>query len=209
MPSPETALAFFLTALILGISPGPDIIFVLTQSALYGTKAGVFTTLGLSTGLCLQTLAVALGLVALLQLWPPAFIFLKICGALWLCWLAWQTFQAKPVISADAKGVNFPGLSRLYLRGVIMNITNPKVCVFFLAFLPQFCDPQKGNIALQTVFFGFLFVVATLIVFCGAACLGGRLALWLNSSPRLQLFINRLAGCIFLGLAVSLFFVES
>lgn len=209
MPSFEIATTFFITAIILGISPGPDIIFVLTQSALYGTRPGIFTTLGLATGLCFQTLAVALGLAALMHIWPPAFMILKICGALWLCWLAWQAFRTRPAITSEAKAAAFPGLTRLYLRGVIMNITNPKVCVFFLAFLPQFCDPQRGNLVFQTVFFGFLFVIATLIVFCGVSCLGGRLAIWLNSSPGLQLAINRLAGCIFIGLAISLFFVES
>lgn len=209
MPDWEVASAFFVTALVLGISPGPDIIFVLAQSALYGTRAGVYTTLGLSTGLCVQTAAVALGLAAIFHVWPLAFTLLKICGALWLCWLAFLAFRAKPEKTDGLHSSAFPGYAALYRRGIIMNITNPKVCVFFLAFLPQFIDPARGSLMGQTIALGLLFILATIIVFCLVACLGGRLAAWLNKTPATQLWLNRIAGSVFLGLALALFFVET
>lgn len=208
MPGWEVSIGFFITALLLGISPGPDIIFVLTQSALYGTRAGVVTTFGLSTGLCVQTLAVALGVAAFIRAYPPAFNLLRFCGAAYLCWLAWLALRAKPdkaEISGERQHI---GYGHLYGRGVIMNITNPKVTIFFLAFLPQFCDPDRGSMTLQICYFGVLFIIATLIVFSTAAWLGGSLAKWINNSPQTQLWINRAAAGVFVGLALTLVLME-
>lgn len=204
----EVTVSFFITALLLGIAPGPDIIFVLTQSALYGVKAGVFTTFGLATGLVVQTFAVALGVAAIFHIWPFAFSLLKLCGAAWLCRLAYLAFCAKPEYAGSQQRNSFPGCRVLYMRGIIMNVTNPKVCVFFLAFLPQFCDPARGSLMSQTLLLGGLFIIATLIVFCVAAGLGGKLAQWLKRSAAIQLAINRIAGCVFIGLALSLFIVD-
>ena len=200
MPSPDLCLAFFAAALLLGVAPGPDNIFVLTQSALFGWRAGLATTLGLATGLCFHTAAVAAGVAALIRASSWAFTFLKLMGAGYLVWLAWLSLRAG---AARAAGTGaFPGYPALYRRGIIMNITNPKVLLFFLAFLPQFCRPGVGPVWLQIVLFGLLFILATLIVFSAAACLGGRLANWLNDSPKAQIAMHRIAAVIFLGLAL-------
>ena len=87
-----------------------------------------------------------------------------------------------------------------------MNITNPKVSLFFLAFLPQFADPGRGNLSAQIILFGALFQCATLLVFGGVALLGGKLAIWFNKSVREQILLNRAAGCVFVALAVALAF---
>lgn len=209
MPGPEISIAFFAAALLLAVAPGPDNIFVLAQSAMYGARAGIFTTFGLATGLCIQTLAVALGIAVIFQTNPLAFNLLKICGAGYLCWLACQAMRAGAA-SADLDGLgNFPGYGALYRRGIIMNITNPKVCLFFLAFLPQFCKPGSGPMAVQTVYFGILFIIATLAVFSAVAILGGKIALWFKKSAKAQIFINRVAAAIFLGLALILVFSEN
>lgn len=208
MPGWEVSAAFFVTALLLGASPGPDIIFVLTQSALHGVRAGLATTLGLATGLCLQTLAVALGLAAIIAALPLAFNIIRFLGAAYLCWLAWLALRARP----DKAGLGGKGgqesMGRLYGRGVIMNITNPKVTVFFLAFLPQFCDPERGAMPLQICWLGLLFIIATLIVFSIAARLGGGLAKRFNDSPGAQLWLNRLAAAVFIALALALLVME-
>lgn len=209
MPGWEISGAFFITAVLLGLAPGPDIIFVLTQSAMYGARAGIVTTLGLASGLCVQTLAVALGIAALLRASPLAFNALKFCGAAYLCWLAWLAFRARPDRAETGGGTTFPGYARAYLRGVIMNVTNPKVAIFFLAFLPQFCDPSRGSMLLQIIYFGFLFIIATLLVFSSVAWLGGTLATWFNKSPKAQLWINRAAGTIFIALALMLLVMDS
>lgn len=207
MPDLQISLAFFATALFLGIAPGPDNIFVLTQSALFGTRAGIATTFGLVTGVCFHTLAVALGVAALMLAYPWSFNILKGFGAAYLCWLAWLSIRASmdpATARADDDHALFPGYMALFRRGIIMNVTNPKVCLFFLAFLPQFCRPDAGNTAMQIIWFGWLFIVATIIVFCGVACAGGKLANWLAGSTKAQMAIHRLAALIFVGLAIAL-----
>ena len=160
MLTPDAMMAFFVAALLLGIAPGPDNIFVLTQSALFGAGAGVVTTLGLVTGLCVHTTAVALGVAAIFQTSALAFTLLKTAGAGYLLWLAWLSFRSgastAQIAQGDASdggpaGAAFPGYMTLYRRGIVMNVTNPKVSLFFLAFLPQFCDPTRGSVAVQVL----------------------------------------------------------
>ncbi len=201
----ETQVTFFLAALVMAVAPGPDNIFVLTQSALHGTRAGLATTLGLLTGLCGHTAAVALGVAALLQTSPRAFMALKCLGAAYLLYMAYGAFRSGAA-RTFADGGGFPGYAALYRRGVILNITNPKVTLFFLALLPQFADPARGRLPLQIILLGLLFQLATLIVFSLVAALGGSLAKRFNDSPKSQIVLNRAAGCIFVALAAALFF---
>lgn len=208
MPSPEICAAFFAASLVLGIAPGPDNIFVLTQSALYGARAGICTTLGLVSGLFVHTFAVAIGVAALIKASPWAFVCLKFFGAAYLCWLAWLSLRAGASRTGAARSV-FPGYWALYRRGIIMNVGNPKVLLFFLAFLPQFCVPGAWPLWLQIVFFGFLFLLATLLVFCPIACLGGKLADWFNKSAKSQIIMHRIAAAIFLLMALSLVFLDA
>ncbi|MGE9985647.1 LysE family translocator [Desulfovibrio sp. SGI.169] len=211
MLSPEVLLTFFAASLLLGVAPGPDNIFVLAQSALYGVRAGLATTLGLVTGLCAHTTAVALGVAALLQTSPAAFAILKWAGAAYLLYLAWLSFRAG-ALSTHAPGggkAAFPGYGALYRRGILMNVTNPKVSLFFLAFLPQFCDPQSGGVAGQVLMLGALFMLATILVFFSVAALGGRLSLWFNRSRRGQVLTHRAAGLVFAGLAAALLLTDS
>ena len=201
--SHETLLSFFLASLVLGLAPGPDNIFVLTQSALYGARAGLSTTLGLITGLCVHTTAVALGVAVIFQQSALAFTLLKTVGAAYLLYLAWLSFRSGSA-RAFLETRPFPGHAVLWRRGVVMNITNPKVSLFFLAFLPQFADPTRGSLPLQILLLGLLFMLATLAVFGTVALLGGRLAEWFNRSPHGQVLINRVAGCVFTALALAL-----
>ena len=159
MLSPEVLLTFFAASLLLGIAPGPDNIFVLTQSAVYGVRAGLVTTLGLVTGLCVHTTAVALGVAAIFQTSPLAFTILKCAGAAYLLYLAWMSFRAGALLAhTPGGGAAFPGYAALYRRGIVMNVTNPKVTLFFLAFLPQFCNPALGGVVVQVLTLGTLFM---------------------------------------------------
>lgn len=203
MPSLDVSLAFFAAALVLGIAPGPDNIFVLTQSALFGVRAGFATTLGLLSGICAHTIAVAAGVAALIKASVIAFSILKFMGALYLAYLAWLSFRAGAMKTRDEKK-HFPGYFTLYKRGILMNVSNPKVLLFFLAFLPQFCRPNAWPYALQIVYFGVIFMAATLLVFGACSILGGQLARWINTSPAKQVIMNRIAAVIFLGLAIAL-----
>ena len=204
MLSPEIIFAFIAASTLLALAPGPDNIFVLTQSAMHGQKAGLLITLGLCTGLIVHTVAVALGVAVIFQVSAVAFTALKLVGAIYLLYLAWGAFRAAAAdISTDRKQKPMSNAT-LYRRGIIMNITNPKVAIFFLAFLPQFTDPSTGSVTLQLLLLGGLFILSALVVFSLIAVLSGSLNRWLTQSDSSQKIINRLAGLVFVGLAVKL-----
>jgi threonine/homoserine/homoserine lactone efflux protein len=203
----ETFSAFSLASSLLAIAPGPDNVFVLTQSALHGKLSGLVVVFGLCTGLLVHTAAVAFGVAVIFQASTLAFTLLKVIGAVYLVYLAWQIFRASPEqirLQSDQQ----KSLWTLYRRGIIMNITNPKVSIFFLAFLPQFADPARGPIILQMVALGGVFIIATILVFGSIALLGGAMGEWLNRSERAQRVMNWTAGTIFIGLALKLVTAE-
>jgi threonine/homoserine/homoserine lactone efflux protein len=207
MLSIETFSAFFLASALLAIAPGPDNVFVLTQSALHGKLSGLVVVFGLCTGLLVHTAAVAFGVAVIFQASTLAFTLLKIIGAGYLVYLAWQIFRATPEqirMQSDQQ----KSLGKLYRRGIIMNVTNPKVSIFFLAFLPQFADPARGPISLQMIALGGIFITATILVFGVIALIGGALGVWLNRSETAQRVINWTAGTIFVGLALKLVTAE-
>ena len=203
----ENLLVFFAASVVLALAPGPDNIFVLAQAAQHGRAAGLFVTLGLCAGLLVHTAAVALGLAALLQTTPFAFYAIKLVGALYLLYLAWQAWSASA--QKAERGVA-PVLGRLalYRRGIFMNITNPKVSIFFLAFLPQFADPLRGSLGVQLGLLGGVFIAATWCVFGSIALLAGALGQQLQRSVRWQRVINRGAAVVFLVLALKLLLEE-
>lgn len=203
----DTAVLFVAASVALALSPGPDNIFVLTQSAMSGPGAGIRVTLGLCTGLVAHTAAVALGVAALFATSDVAFNLLKICGAAYLLYLAWGAFRAGAADLDKSGSVSVSG-RRLYGRGVIMNITNPKVAIFFLAFLPQFADPSLGSLTLQILLLGVLFMLSALVVFSSIALAAGFLGEWLRRSERAQVYLNRFAGVVFVGLALRLVTTE-
>ena len=207
MLSVETFCAFFLASTLLAIAPGPDNIFVLTQSALHGRLSGLVVVFGLCTGLLAHTAAVAFGVAVIFQASALAFTLLKVAGAGYLVYLAWQILRASPE-QIHMRGEQKKSHGTLYRRGIIMNITNPKVSIFFLAFLPQFTDPARGSISLQMIALGGVFIVATILVFGSIALLGGALGEWLNRSRTAQRIMNWSAGTIFIGLALKLVSAE-
>ena len=199
----EIVMAFFSASILLGLAPGPDNIFVLTQSALRGRVTGLVVVLGLCTGLILHTTAVALGVAVIFQTSAVAFTALKFIGAGYLLYLAWRAFRATAQ-TIQGEGPGACGYWGYYCRGIIMNGTNPKVSLFFLAFLPQFADPDRGPVVYQMLLLGGVFIVATILVFGSIALLAGTLGQWLNRSQRVQLILNRLAGTVFAVLAIKL-----
>ncbi len=196
-------LVFFTTSVILALSPGPDNLFVMAQSAQNGRTAGLFVTLGLATGLVGHTVAVAFGLAAIVHSSAIAFSVLKYIGAAYLLYLAWQALRA-----AASTGQQNPvqALSRgnLYRRGIVMNLTNPKVSLFFMAFLPQFADPRHGSMMVQFVLLGAVFITATLLVFSVISVLAGGFGDKFRNSTLAQKAVNRIAAAVFIALAIKL-----
>ena len=199
----DTLLTFIAASALLSFAPGPDNIFVLMQSAIHGRRAGFFITLGLCTGLLVHTTLVALGVAALLVVSTTAFLVLKLVGAAYLVYLAVLAWRAS---ASAVAGAEVPPLSprQYYLRGIAMNLSNPKVAIFFLAFLPQFARPEAGSVIAQLIVLGGVFIAVALVVFSLIATLAGWLAAALARSTQAQVRLNRLAALVFFGLAARL-----
>jgi threonine/homoserine/homoserine lactone efflux protein len=204
----STAVLFFSAAVLLALTPGPDNLFVLAQSAKHGRKAGLLVTLGLCTGLVFHTAAVTLGVAAVIATSDIAFTALKIVGAGYLLYLAWGALRSSGAVVTSGNGADRRSSLQFYLRGVIMNASNPKVAIFFLALLPQFIDPTVGNGAFQIIQLGLLFMVATLIIFGGIAVAAGTLGGWLQRTPAAALWLDRIAGVVFISLALRLLLAQ-
>ncbi|MBP6019644.1 MAG: LysE family translocator [Burkholderiaceae bacterium] len=206
----QIALTFFGIAIVLALTPGPDNLFVLMQSALGGRNAGLWVVLGLCTGLVGHTAAVAAGLAAVFAASATAFTVLKLAGAVYLLYLAWGAWCSHGHSQTGSQPGNaaLTKASTLYRRGIIMNLTNPKVSLFFLAFLPQFTSPLRGSVALQTLSLGALFMLATLLVFGSIALFSGAVGIYLQKTPKAQLTMNRIAALVFVGLAIKLALVN-
>ena len=199
----DTLITFIAASTLLSFAPGPDNIFVLMQSALHGRRAGFLITLGLCTGLLFHTTLVALGVAALIMVSATAFFILKLIGASYLVYLAVMAWRASASVLGKEK---VPALSarQYYFRGILMNLSNPKVAIFFLAFLPQFARPEAGSVTLQLLVLGGVFISVALVVFGLIAALAGWLAGSLAQSSKAQILLNRLAALVFFGLATRL-----
>ena len=207
MLTAQTIVTFFGVSLLLGFTPGPDNIFVMLQSAAYGRKSGFYVVLGLCTGLIFHTAAVALGLAAVFATSELAFVALKFVGAAYLAYLAWQAFRA-PASVENGKVHSNVNPGKLFVRGIAMNLTNPKVIFFFLAFLPQFVDARQGSVAAQLAMLGLIFILATLVSFGTISFFAASLGNRFRNSASAQRLLNRVAGTVFAGLAIRLAVAE-
>lgn len=199
-------VSFTIAAAVLAVAPGPDNLFVLLQSAMYGAKAGISVTLGLCVGVFIQTLLAAFGVAAVVAASPTLLMIIQFAGAAYLLYLAWGAWRA-PVGSDDkADASKYPRLTnfQLWRRGILMNITNPKVLIFFLAFFPQFIvkGATETQVMIQMLIMGMTFLVCTLVVFSAIAWCAGTLADRLRS-PKVQTILNKVSAVIFTILAIS------
>lgn len=203
MLSADTLVAFVMASVVLSVAPGPDNLFVLIQSATQGRKAGALVTLGLCTGLLVHTTLVVVGVAGALRAMPGVFEGVKLVGVVYLGYLALQAYRATPTLMTTGEPLKLSG-GVLYTRGIVMNVTNPKVAIFFLAFLPQFTHVEAGPIALQLGVLGGVFIVVALSCFLLIAYLSGFLHRQLSTSAKIQLYLNRMVALVLLGLAVNL-----
>lgn len=198
----ESLIPFIIASALLAIAPGPDNIFVLTQSTVYGKRTGIMITLGLCTGVIFHTSLVALGVATLLQTSGWAFGVLKTLGAAYLLYLAWQ-ISRRPVANLAVDAAALSDIA-LYMRGIVMNISNPKVSAFFLAFLPQFANANYGAVGPQIFLLGAVFGLVSFFIFSGIATIASEIGQWLRQTPSAQLYLNRITALIFLFLALKL-----
>ncbi len=201
MPEPSQLIAFVVAATILGFTPGPDIIYVITRGATQGPRAVIAAAAGLTTGVIGHTALTVIGVSAILAASATAFTIVKLAGAAYLIYLginAWRSGPLDFTAPNDAKAIG-----AIYRQTIVMNLLNPKVALFFLAFLPQFADPTAGPLAPQLTLLGILFMIVAFMVMSLAGLAGAHLRRLLVGSIVATRWANRAAGTVFIMLGVG------
>lgn len=188
----------------LAISPGPDNIYVLTQGVTNGKKHGLATVAGLMAGCLVHTTLLAFGVSALIKESETLFFAIKLFGAAYLVFLAYRVFKSDTAISLSKKDVAKKSLIKLFKEGFIMNVLNPKVTIFFLAFFPGFLFSDSISNVLQFYVLGFLFIIVSTIVFGSIAVLSGAISNYLTKSSTIGVFLKWLQIAVFIAIAVYL-----
>jgi threonine/homoserine/homoserine lactone efflux protein len=203
MPDLHTLAIFMSAGLALNLTPGPDMLYVATRSSGEGRAAGLVSALGIATGCLVHIGALALGLSAVLATVPALYDALRYLGAAYLCYLGIRALLAPSHL--DLVGRLEPRrLSAIFRQGVLTNVLNPKVALFFLALLPQFVDPARGSPAQQIIVLGLLFNTTGTIVNALVAIGASRATRWIRSRPRSLALAQRTTGAIFIGLGLRL-----
>jgi threonine/homoserine/homoserine lactone efflux protein len=204
MLTPEQFFGFLMAALLITASPGPDNLMVLGMGISRGRRQGMIFGLGCALGCLSHTVLATIGVSALIAASPTAFTALKICGGLYLIWLGIQALRSR----GGAKVENLTGadesLWKLFGKGLFANSINPKVILFFLSFLPQFVIADNGNVSLQTAQLGVIFTAQAALLFGLLGYFSGTVGQWLNRRPRAGLWLDRVAGTVFVGLGLRL-----
>lgn len=199
-------LGFIIAAVVLTITPGPDILFVLTQSISRGKKAGITFAGGLCTGLLFHIAALSFGISVLIKDSPRAFMILKLCGTSYLIYLGIKSFLGRNKSSFRINYIDI-NLIKLYTKGVLMNILNPKVVLFFLAFLPQFIDIDSANVVAQICFLGLIFIIQAFAIFSLVALLADKLSEKLMQKPKMPYVISIIESFLFCFIGIGLLFI--
>lgn len=202
MIDPTTLLAFTLLNMSFALIPGPDVICILTNAVTRGTRAGVAVCAGIACAALVHVAASSLGLTAFLAAVPTAFVAVKVAGATYLVWLGWQMLRRPSAV--DMASAGHAGRWRSpFAQGAISNLLNPKIAIFFLAILPQFVDPSRGQPGLQVALLGMTSIVSGTAVNLCTAALGGRARQWLIRQPRAFQRLQQVAGAALMGLGVK------
>ncbi len=199
-----TALAvFMIAALTLNVTPGPNMLYVTTRSLGQGRKAGVVSAIGIGVGNLVHTLAAALGLSALLMSSAIAYSVVKYVGAAYLIYLGVR-MMLRNEHNNSLTTLTDARLSRIFSQAIATSVLNPKVALFFIAFLPQFANPAQGSVAWQIAFLGALFSTTGTIVNTTVALLSGSFGDWLQTRPRFSQFQQWFTGSVFVALGTSI-----
>ena len=200
VPEKTAFLTFLFAALMLNIAPGPDMLFVIGRSVGQGRKAGIFSSLGVFVGCWVHILAAALGIAALLRSSPVAFNVVRYAGAAYLLYLGAKMIVQKSNFASQQ--LKPESLISIFRQGVITNVLNPKVAIFFLAFLPQFIDAQRGSVIPQILLLGLIFNVSGTLVNLAVAYTGGTLGELLRRNQQFARMQQWFTGLVFIGLGV-------
>ena len=208
----ENYLGFVLAAILLNLTPGTDSMYIITRSISQGQSAGLYSVLGITTGSLIHTLLASLGLSVLLASSPTAFMLVKYLGAGYLCYLGFKMLTNKEsslIASSLPKDKDMIGQNKvngwqIYQQGVLTNVFNPKVALFFIAFFPQFIDANYAYSMLSFLILGLTFATTGFIWCSCLALLAARFSTRLRENPSIEAVLNKISGVVFIGLGVKL-----
>jgi len=188
--------------MLLTISPGPDNIYVLMQSITHGKKFGIATAFGLVLGIIIHTSLIAFGVSAIIQNSPKLFFIIKLIGAMYLLYLAYKVYKTSSKIEFDDNAVPKKTVVELIQQGFIMNVLNPKVTIFFLAFFPVFIDVSNENTTQQIYTLGFLFMLQAFLIFSTLAIVADKSTAFLRDNKRFSTILKWVQIVVFVGIAI-------
>jgi threonine/homoserine/homoserine lactone efflux protein len=203
LPDPAALTLFMVATIALNLTPGPDMLYVVANGVGRGRRAGVVSALGIGAGTVVHTVAAALGLSALVVSSAVSFEVIRYAGAVYLLFLGVQTLRhgVGPAKAGPAQGGS---LAAVFRRGMITNVLNPKVALFFLAFLPQFVDPSRGSSVWQFLVLGMLFNTSGTLVNSGVALASGTVGQWFSGRSGASRLATYFSGSVFLALGLRL-----
>lgn len=202
--SPEQFIGFLSAALLITISPGPDNLMVLSVGVSRGRRQGMVFGIGCALGCLSHTVLAALGVSALIAASPAAFGALKIIGGAYLVWLGIGALRSRGGARVADTGRPDESLARLFAKGLFANAINPKVVLFFLSFLPQFVVAERGAVSWQTAQLGLLFTAQAIVLFSLLGYFSGAVGAWINRHRGAGMWLDRVAGAVFVGLGLKL-----
>ncbi|MEM9331544.1 MAG: LysE family translocator [Pseudomonadota bacterium] len=208
LPSLPVLSAFTLAAIILTITPGPDMTLFLGRAMTQGRAAGMAAMIGASTGIVVHTLLAAFGISALIQASPNGFLALKVVGALYLLWLAIQAVRQGSALTLEKEEKKKVSLLSNWLTGIGINLLNPKIILFFITFLPQFVSTSDPHAAGKMIFLGIYFISIAFLFSTGMIYAVDKVSETLKKNPTITRFIDWLFACVFSTFAVRILFTE-
>ncbi|MEF8690020.1 UNVERIFIED_CONTAM: LysE family translocator [Comamonas sp. A-3] len=204
MPGFENWLAFGLVSLGMVLTPGPNMVYLISRSICQGRTAGLISLGGVALGFVFYMMCAALGITAIVMAVPYAYDALRIGGALYLIYLAWQAVKPGGRSPFEVKNLPQDGPKKLFLMGFLTNLLNPKIAVMYLSLLPLFISPEHGSVLSQSLVLGFTQIVISVSVNATIAMLAGSIAVFLSARPTWILVQRWLMGTVLAGLAVRM-----
>jgi threonine/homoserine/homoserine lactone efflux protein len=204
LPDPASFAVFLTASVVISITPGPDLTYVFARGLAHGRLAGVISVAGIVSGLIVHTCLVAFGLAALVAGSDLAFDLIRYLGAAYLIWMGVRLIRSRAGLRSDGRAVSASRWSAWYLQGLVTNLLNPKILLFFLAFLPQFADPAHGSMALQIMLLGAILIGCGLVALLTVALASGAMGSLLARHPLWLKVQNAITGSLMIGLALFL-----
>src|SRR6201986_1562904 len=206
MPPTSSLLAFTLVSLGIVLTPGPNMIYVISRSITQGPTAGIVSLGGVALGFVFYMLCAAFGITALLLAVPYAYDALRLSGAPYLLWLAWQALKPGGRSPFQVKALKVDGPRKLFAMGFVTNLLNPKIAMLYLALLPQFIEPTVGSVLTQSLVLGAIQIAISVSVNAMIALAAGSIAVFLGTRPTWLLVQRYLMGTVLAGLAMKMAF---